>query len=82
MQTASLLIEKNEVVVNLITSPLWWQKRGLMFTASGYGQKIPTQYLIEWNKKRYRVYCCIFSNIGSCYIISKGQKITVDYFTL
>lgn len=24
--------------------PLWWYDRGLQYTASGYGSKIPTQY--------------------------------------
>jgi hypothetical protein len=77
---ASLLIDKSEVIVPVIDSPLWWQKRGLSYTATGYGKKIPTSHKIEWNGKKYRVYCCIFSNSGTCYIISKGQEITVDYF--
>lgn len=26
---------------------LWWQKKGLMYTTTGYGKKIPTTYMIE-----------------------------------
>lgn len=49
---------------------LWWQKLGLSFTASGYGRKIPTRHMVKLpgvNRWR-RVYCCIFSNIGTCYV--------------
>lgn len=47
---------------------LWWQKQGLQYTASGYGKAIPTQYKVRaWNRW-YRVYCCIYGNIGTCYI--------------
>ena len=50
--------------------PLWWQKRGLQFTASGYGHKIPTRQMVKIpgvNRWR-RVYCCCFSNVGTCYV--------------
>ena len=49
-------------------SPLPWQERGLMYTATGYGRKIPTRQMIKVNGKWRRVYCCIFSNSGACYI--------------
>lgn len=49
-------------------SPLPWQERGLMYTATGYGRKIPTRQMIKVNGKWRRVYCCIFSSIGTCYI--------------
>lgn len=47
---------------------LWWQKEGLQYTSSGYGSKIPTQYMVQWEGKWRRVYCKIYSNIGTCYI--------------
>ena len=28
-------------------SLLWWQKRGLMYTSTGYGRKIPTQHKVN-----------------------------------
>ena len=49
-------------------SPLWWQERGLSYTASGYGRKIPTRYMVRLNGKWRRVYCAIFSNSGTLYI--------------
>ena len=55
-----------------------WQARGLMYTASGYGKKIPTtKQLFILNRWR-RVYCDIFSNSGTCYVIVDGVEITVD----
>jgi hypothetical protein len=51
-------------------SPLWWQEQGLSYTASGYGRKIPTRHMVRLpgNKRWRRVYCCIFSNAGTCYV--------------
>ncbi len=61
-------------------STLPWQERGLSFTASGYGAKIPTSYMVHYLNRWHRVYCRIYSNIGSLYIVSKGVKIRVtDY---
>ena len=50
--------------------PLWWQSRGLQFTASGYGRRIPTPYMVKLpgSPRWRRVYCCIYSNSGTCYI--------------
>ena len=48
--------------------PLFWQERGLMYTATGYGRKIPTRYMVQYGGKWRRVYCCIFSNVGTLYI--------------
>jgi len=41
-------------------------------TQSGYGKRIPTQHMIRHNGKWRRVYCCIYSNIGTCYITDKN----------
>lgn len=49
-------------------APLWWQTRGLYYTATGYGRRIPTTQMVKYNGRWRRVYCCIFSNIGTCYI--------------
>lgn len=43
----------------------------------GYGRKIPTDYMIRIGQKLYRVYCCCFSNIGTCYINTKYHKFLV-----
>jgi hypothetical protein len=52
--------------------PLWWQAQGLSFTASGYGRRIPTSWVVQVENRWRRVYCCIFSNSGTCYI--EGPK--------
>lgn len=48
--------------------PMAHHLRGLSYTASGYGSRIPTEYMVQVNGKWRRVYCAIFSNIGTTYI--------------
>lgn len=57
--------------------PLWWQERGLSYTRTGYGGKIPTQYKIKHENRWKRLYCMIYSNSGTCYILSKGKRLIV-----
>lgn len=54
---------------------LWWQKKGLSFTSSGYGSRIPTSWMVHVKGRWRRVYCCIWSNSGTCYI---GKTILSD----
>ena len=49
-------------------APLWHHQQGLMQTATGYGKRIATATMVKHNNKWRRVYCCIFSNVGTCYI--------------
>lgn len=51
---------------------------GRRFTATGYGSKIPTSKMLRYRNRWHRIYCAIYSNVGSCYIISKGEKIGVN----
>ena len=63
--------------------PLDWQRRGLQYTATGYGTKIPTSKVIRWSDGRERrVYCDIYSNAGSCYCMIYGCKVSVEGFNL
>lgn len=62
----------------LIDKPLWWQKRNLMYTSTGYGRKIPTSKMIRFEGRLHRIYCCIFSNCGTTYIVSKKQWIIIN----
>lgn len=55
--------------------PTWWQKRGLSYTATGYGRRIPTRFKVKVNGRWHRVYCCIFSNSGTCYIESGRRPV-------
>ncbi len=66
------------MILTFKDSPLWWHDCGLNYTASGYGKQIPTPYKALYQKRWYRVYCCIFANSGMLYIRSKGQLITVE----
>ena len=61
----------------LIRKPLDWQKRGLRYTRSGYGKKIPTEFMAVLNGRMYRVYVTIFSNAGTAWITVRGQTIIV-----
>jgi hypothetical protein len=48
---------------------------------SGYGSKRPLPYKVKNEGRFYRVYCCIYGNSGTCYIMSKGKAIaTVDIY--
>jgi len=49
-------------------APLWWQEKGLSYTASGYGKRIPTERMIKFNGKWRRVYVYRYSNAGTAYI--------------
>lgn len=60
-----------------IHAPMWYHKRGLMQTATGYGKRINTGYKVEYLGRARRIYCCIFSNAGTCYIIVNKQQVTV-----
>ena len=63
---------------DLIDNPLWFHKRGLQETRSGYGRKLRTPWMIRHEGRLKRVYCQIFSNVGSLYIISQSKRIYID----
>jgi hypothetical protein len=69
---------KSNIVFPTREKLLPWQARGLMYTASGYGKKIPTSKQLYILGRWRRVYCDIFSNSGVCYVIVDGQEINVD----
>ena len=58
--------------------PLYCHKHNLMQTATGYGSKLATQYKVKHNNRLKRVYCYQFSNIGTLYIMEKGEKIIIQ----
>lgn len=79
MITAELKTESGEkITAECKQHYLWWQQKGLQFTASGYGKKIPTPYMIKVRGRWKRVYCCIYSNIGWEYIVCNGKKLTIN----
>jgi len=58
--------------------PVWYHKRGLMQTSSGYNRKLSTEWKLSLNNRLYRVYCCIFSNSGTRYILVNKKWVIVD----
>lgn len=65
--------------VDVKRSPMPHHVQGLSYTASGYGEKIPTEYTVNLGGKWRRVYCRIFSNIGTTYICCHDGKYIVDF---
>lgn len=53
-------------------SELPWQRDGLQQTASGYGRKLTTRYLVQWAGRWRRVYVAQFANAGTAYIGKPG----------
>lgn len=74
----AITVTETKQVLPTIINRMEWQKRGLSFTASGYGARIPTAYMVKYNGRWHRVYCRIYSNVGSTYIVSKGRRIWVN----
>jgi hypothetical protein len=62
------------------TKELWWQEQGHMYTATGYGRKIPTTQMVKLPESNHwrRVYCCIYSNIGTLYVLSGKDWIVIE----
>lgn len=52
-------------------APMAHHLAGLTWTASGYGARIPMPYMVRVHGKWRRVYCRIYSNIGTLFI---GRK--------
>ena len=53
---------------------------GLQQTATGYGEKLSTDWMVRHNGRDKRVYCVCHSNIGTLFIISKGKQEIVDIY--
>ena len=45
---------------------------------AGYGGKIPTKYMVFIDNKWRRVYCRIYSNIGTCYVLINKERVIID----
>lgn len=53
--------------------PLPHHLRGLSYTATGYGSRIPTVYQVQWQRRWRRVYAACYSNVASTYIGKAGD---------
>lgn len=63
-------------------APMYWHERGLMQTRSGYGKRIATATMVKFEGRWRRVYCCIFSNIGTCYIGKLSDGLIVQEYSV
>ena len=45
---------------------------------AGYGDKIPTKYMVFIDNKWRRVYCCQYSNIGMLYVLVNKERVIID----
>lgn len=59
---------RQTINVDVIESPLGFHKRGLSYTATGYGARIPTTYMVKWQGRWRRVYAACYGNAASTYI--------------
>lgn len=67
----------------IIEKPLPHHVRGLSYTATGYGAKIPTRYMVRTIDKKYRrVYCRIYSNSGTLYVMHGKTRTIVNLLGL
>lgn len=62
-----------------VDDPLPHHLAGLQYTSSGYGRKIPTRTKVRLpgSKVWRRVWCCQYSNMGTCYVVSYGHWIVI-----
>lgn len=49
-------------------------------TASGYGKKIPTSYMIKFRGRWRRVYSASFSNLSTEYVVVDGDDVVVNLY--
>ena len=66
------------IAVDLKDAPLWWHEKGLQQTASGYGSRLTTPYMVRFNDKWRRVYCIQYSNAGILYIGKLSDNLIVN----
>lgn len=59
------------IITDCKEKPLWWHEKGLQYTATGYGSRIPTRYMVKVNNRWQRVYCICYSNSGTLFIGNK-----------
>ena len=57
-------------------APLWWHAKGLSFTRSGYGGRIPTARMVQLpgSPRWRRVYVAIWSNSGTAYVEDRAAS--------
>ena len=73
----------DDFILTVADRPLDWQRKGLQYTASGYGDKIPSRIVIQCADRRWRrVYISQFSNAGSAYLLINRQRLYLHDYQL
>lgn len=47
---------------------------------TGYGSKLPTEYMVHFNGRWRRVYAICFSNVSTFYIPDGKEKLIVSFY--
>lgn len=68
----------NGQVVPAKQVPLYCHSHNLLQTATGYGKRMATATMVQYRGRWRRVYCCIYSNIGTCYIGKLSDNLIVS----
>lgn len=62
----------------LVDKPLSWQLAGRSETASGYGRKLTSRMMINYEGRLHRLYATCYGNSASMWFKSKGIEIIVS----
>jgi hypothetical protein len=65
-------------LTDLIINPLWFHKKNLSQTTTGYGKALKTEYMIHYEGRKYRVLYTLFSNSGTYYFKTKNFDIILN----
>jgi hypothetical protein len=65
---------------DLSINPLWFHKKNLSQTATGYGKALKSEYMIRFENRNYRVLCSLFSNSGTYYFKTKNVDIILNIY--
>jgi hypothetical protein len=82
-ETLMTLTDKNRVLyvedLHQVTAAKQTETSPYQQTASGYGSKLQTSYMIQLDAKPrwYRIYCICYSNVGSLYVMVKGTRLFI-----
>ena len=60
-------------------APTAWQALGLQESATGYGKRLTTRHMVQYRGKWRRVYCCVYSNVGTCYIGKLSDNLIITH---
>lgn len=51
------------------------------YSATGYGRKIPTQYMLRIKERWHRVYSMVYGNSGTAYVLKGGAELILETLT-